>query len=570
MQCHSCSAEIEIEQPASEKFQLSIVCSNCHYVNILERYEFEINLQKMSTTYELGIQFDDSQDSKTCALALKAAASALAEKIAHQVRVNLPAARNALPIALGFREAALDNKLLANITGSAPGLTPENTQFDTRAFEVLYGILSICGGPAVQSFRESDQREAYEFLQRIGRLVGDLVGCALQASQMRRRLLSAHLVGGVLVSSKTERHARAVEWYQNRKALEKRAALPKPNPYLMVSPESAQAQRKLMGFDTNDVLKLTEKDFARLKGIVKVDEAEYVRILDLKDVPSSIRRMISYMTLTPNRLRRFRAPFFFDLGMERKQPLDDINLVIESVAFNWLYYYPFTAMTLESSGAPRLVATSRPAMVAFMTNLMESKASLLAHMVDAANDRGDLGADLAALADRAHRRLEKEIRHVALNTGWFACHIDRFRNERLSCGDIDALLAKPISPDSCIVLLCEAKDIDIAFFRDGGWEECEKKVKGAVKQLNQKANWLTKRWSPEFAQEVFGSQFHVETIIVRTLITRNYIPIDFLNGATGIPFFALPMVLKEIGELDAPAALARFGANAQIVRTTTH
>jgi len=566
LQCRSCSGEIDFEVPTSEAYQFSVVCSKCSYVNVVERYEFRIDLQKMCAAYELHIPLEDSIDSKLCALTLKKIASALAARIADQVRVALPIARSALPIALGFRESMLDDKVVARISGSESGLVPPNTQFDTKAFEVLYGMLGIHGGLDVQAVRTAYAREARDFLKLVGPMIGDFVGCALQATQMRRGLLAAQLISGVLVSAKTLRHTWTVEWYQNRKELFKRAAPPLLDAYQMVSPESTRAQRKLLGFDTNDVLELAEKDFARLRRSATVHEDEYLRFIDLNRVPSRDRRIVSYLTLTPDRLRRFRVPYFFDLGAERDQPLDDLDVVIESVAFNWLYYYPFTAMTLES-GTPGLVATGRPAFVGFLTNLLESKAGLLARIVDAARDRGNLGPDLAALADRAHRRLEKDIRDEALRNGWFATHVDRYRSERLPCGDMDALVAKLIPPDTCILLLCEAKDIDMAFFRDGGWEECERKVKGAIRQLEQKAKWLAKNWSSQFAQEVFGSHFAqpANAIVVRTLVTRDCIPVDFLNGVTGIPFFALSMALKEIGTLDASSAQAKFHSSSLCV-----
>jgi hypothetical protein len=54
-------------------------------------------------------------------------------------------------------------------------------------------------------------------------------------------------------------------------------------------------------------------------------------------------------------------------------------------------------------------------------------------------------------------------------------------------------------------------------------------------------------------------------LIVRTLITRDYIPLDFLHGVTGIPFFALSRTLKEIGALDASSARTRFHSSALVV-----
>ena len=160
---------------------------------------------------------------------------------------------------------------------------------------------------------------------------------------------------------------------------------------------------------------------------------------------------------------------------------------------------------------------------------------------------------LTTLAEVSHKRLEREIRHIALGVGWHAASVDKVKNVPLPCGDIDALLAKPL-PDGCVlILLCEAKDVDMALYKTAGYAQYQKTLKHAQKQLEAKARWLLANWR-DVCIERFRTGFDSASrvVLVKALVTRDYSPIEMTTGTFSVAIWALKASL--VGFVNKPFA----------------
>jgi hypothetical protein len=129
-----------------------------------------------------------------------------------------------------------------------------------------------------------------------------------------------------------------VEWYYNRQAMERAAFARMPNPYELSTPEFRGAMRESLGFDDHDFAKMYQEEFRSLRIHAVVDDGP-IRFVNLLNLPAAKRRLVSALTLTPDRLRMYKIPFFFDLGEIRNAGVAPLDIILDSLVFNWYVYY---------------------------------------------------------------------------------------------------------------------------------------------------------------------------------------------------------------------------------------
>jgi len=535
--CRYCDQALSFRQEP-EPFLIEVPCWRCRYITVVES-SFDLTFEP----HYLGRNeqtFRASEDPRIIGGYLRTIAGALLQTVIERVQVDLSVARRSLLSVLSRREELIQ-KRISQADQLDPSLEPR--VFPTAA-NLLYGVLTYAGALSSDLIQNTSSEGVARFLGWLQPIANEIVTIAVGATNLRRGEIEASFDGSEFTFRKTARHTAGVESTVNDKrrvgdtvrvsSIEE-----------AFSKEALQAESLVLGFNAQDITDLALNGFERLSARTEVQVKKgNVYLIRLPEKDEWLRKVILSCTLTPSRLRQFRSPFFFDLGVRFERPMDDFEAILNSASRNWSLYYPFSAL-VENTGEMQYVLTSRGILVVFLTNLEVQKNSLADQLITATRAGGNslLAVELAALVERSSRALETAVCDVVRSSGWMATKT----SSSLPCGDIDNLSARRMVNNELLIVVSEIKDVDMPGHREDAYESQARIVAKALKQLDRKAKWVAMNWCKGFGPGLFPDLRDCQNgTILKLLVTRNRTPIELINGAECVPFRSLNKYFLEL------------------------
>jgi len=531
--CRYCEQEFSFNELINTS-RLELVCAQCDYVNVVDNLAIPpIPVPHQATTslsLNPGSRTDDPQ---TITALLRGMASQILREAVERIRGEYPTAQNALISLMARRERLLQEKI--------QNFYRSGVRYDrmfNRVVDLLFTILSLTGANGYCGRPSRDTEGVARFLSWFVPLAEEAVTMATFAGQVRRGELEAVLDSGTLRITKTERHRQAIEWQINRLRKEARSAHNGKG----FDMHALRAQQLALGFDATGLFDLTKDECRALRAHAQIETLRGVTLIDIPRSNQLIFKMLDLCSLTSERLKTFRAPFFFDTGKAVPEPLSEEASILEAIAHNWSYYYPFFSFSRPQDSVLS-IATTPGVLVGFFSNLHSQTNSVIDHFVRNANEKKDeklrdklnrIGADIS-------NALEEEACAIARASGWSAAQ----GPNSLPCGDIPALFAK-VNVDEILLVLAEMKGADFTVHRPDTYEVQSSVVDKAAKQLRAKAAWVANNWNRGFAKNMFGDRIGGITKgkIVKVLITRERQPLTFIRDAECLVVDELPRFLR--------------------------
>jgi hypothetical protein len=245
-------------------------------------------------------------------------------------------------------------------------------------------------------------------------------------------------------------------------------------------------------------------------------------------------RLVRSLTLTYQRLRRFSAPYFFDLGPSARVQRSDDEIVDEAAEMMWLTYYPFLDCLTTRRPAGPFAVTNRRLLGAMLATGVNSQAHLLVRLRTVAGTLGgDTARDVRRLEREVHTAFEELVAERLRGAGMtVALSVSDFRSRPLPCGEIDVIAAAHCPDGTTLVLVCEAKNVDLALQKDLAYNYLAETVNGAIDQVSRKARWVCNTW-PELAS-LIGFKDARSYVVMGLIVTRRPVPLSFLGRWPGI------------------------------------
>lgn len=537
IKCRYCGKELSFHTKAAP-FSIQVPCHGCRYITVVESSVMELPNHRFLSRPNPP-DFGPTDDSRAIGAYLHNIAGDLLDAAIVLVQVELPVARNSLVSVFSRRERHTQERISRSLEFD-PSWAP---RFFPKVAGLLWGVLSHVGGSSSDVIRNFSSKGVSRFLGRFEPIAAEIVTIAAFANSIRRGELTPSFDGSQFKFIKSSRHTAAVESMVNRKQQE-RDTLQFIRPDEAFSKEALEAQQLVLGFNADEITKLALNCFEQLRSHTEVESERNLYWIRMPPKGERLHRLISACTATLSRLCEFRSPLFFDLGERADPPMSERDAILNAAAVDWSGYYPFSSM-LETNGEPDLVLTSRGIMTHFLTGLVTQKNTVMEQLRLASGRSGNpqLASRVAALVEQGSHALEASVCGVARSVGWQAIQTA----PSLPCGDIDALLARPLGEDEVLVVLCEIKDADLPAHRGDAYESQARVVGKALKQLDSKAKWVATNWSGAFGASNFpglGDRKH--GFILKVLVTRSSCPMELMNGAECVPIPALKRFFSDL------------------------
>ena len=278
-----------------------------------------------------------------------------------------------------------------------------------------------------------------------------------------------------------------------------------------------EAQRLARGRSVDELFALIDPAGADT-GLAGSQQGDLV-MFDLERSRPEAVALVDDFTLTVERLSRFAAPLFLDLGPVREHPRTGEMLEDEAADALWLAYYPFLPGLTARRPAGRMALTTTGLLIVTMAMLRHTEAHLL-HRLAAESPA------VRPLAREVHTRFEHKVA-AALEGFETRCGV-----ENRECGEIDVLATAP-----GIVLVIEAKNVDLALQKDTGYDHLATTLERARAQVERKARWVAAH-SPD-------------VVVVGLIVTRRPVPLPLLGRWPGAVPRELPRLAAHL--LGTPA-----------------
>ena len=103
--------------------------------------------------------------------------------------------------------------------------------------------------------------------------------------------------------------------------------------------------------------------------------------------------------------------------------------------------------------------------------------------------------------------------------------------KRLACGEIDVIAAGVGVAGRQVVVVCEAKNVDLALQKDAGYENLRGTMKRAREQVARKAGWVAGSWRA--AATLLGLPAADPPVVLGLIVTRRPTPLSMLDPWPG-------------------------------------
>ena len=385
------------------------------------------------------------------------------------------------------------------------------------------------------------------FQERAYTIVGDVSVLSTNLSLGRKGLYRWSIEGGRLIGERNDKDLALFELIHSLHSNAHRRPVDASVAAEVFDERLVEVQKLAFGHAVQDLFALIDPAGADT-GLAGRQDGDLVWI-DLARSTPAARSLIEPFTLTGERLQQFEAPFFFDLGPRAKMPRDFHRVVEESADAMWLAYYPFfTALTARRPAGPMAFTTTQ-----LLVNALATADSSRAHMLHCAQRKhGQLapgvGERIKSLVRSFHASFESSVAQtLASNNLKALSSVSEIGGRALECGEIDVVAAGRLSGGGMILLVCEAKNVDLAVQKDSGYEHLSSTLARACEQLRRKTAWAAEH--PGDIARLLGLDVP-PTIVAGAIVTRRRVPLPLLERWPGV----VPEELDEFAQhlLGAP------------------
>jgi hypothetical protein len=541
-----------------DNFQLTQRCQRCGFINVLESYAVQLPLSEAwahlptDVRESLPATPEPPDEPQERVALLKRSISAFLQGASRLVTADVNAARAALVLGMRERERLLQDILADSGSGLSHSFD-ERPQIISRVTDLLYLLLQRASCATLPAAGVQVEEVGGPFMRAFFGFASEAAFLATMLHSIGNGTMALVVREGKLFIEKTDVNSRIAEWDLNRHHLGRHFSGPSSRMSEIaeaLSHDTTEAQRLVLGFDVVELRELFEDRFTLLRRLGAVDEgADGIIIINSSSLETRQRLLLDAVTLTFDRAQRFVAPFYFDLGTERRTAANDSDVLAQSLRANWTNYYPLYQLT-DNTGV-RVVATTASPAIFFFGHFVSFKALLLQRLAACArHDARDkkIMARVNKLTNRVHQQLEAYVREDGLALQWFvSSRLKRFQGRDLECGEIDVVLAKQTHGQT-IVVLAEAKDIDLTLLKGGALPNLERKLQEAFDQLERKREWLRQHWNAGLREVVAQPLPDGHAQLVPIVVTAWYMPPFLFDRFPGVPIAGFRFWLQQLEE----------------------
>lgn len=552
--CHAKEPVLVTDVANPEAFHIVRRCPHCGYLNVLERSVITLPILKSIGGLPSNIQEGLLKDFEETAPAvmLRRMSEVFVAHLDRFVASKTIAAAAGLMLLLKERERALAAVVEGQI-GVANSSADLHAKVVSRATDLLYALLHRNGGARIINDSQAVYDIGLPFVRQFTEIASDAAGVALQAAGVEEGLWSVTgFHEGDLRIEKTEIHARIAEWDLNRREFENRVSGGRLMSIVddIFTAETLAAQRLALGFDSTDLIRLGQESFEPGSAAGSFhDLFDTLWAVRVDQLDQSRKRLVNALTLTLPTIKGFIAPFYFDLGVARRQPVEEIRAVTHVLLANWTNYYPVYEL-FDESGNPWRV-TSKAPFVICLANLASFRNSLFRRLVDTAGQRQLSPDTLKALRQverRVERRLEQAVATILQDNGWqCVLRLQKWKGSRLTFGDIDLVAAKQLDEQRAVVLLIEVKDYDMPVMsKKDALKRMQGQLQGAFDQLAVRIQWVKVEWDKGLKDLLLPGGRACSCQLLPVVVTARYMPPFLFDRFLGIPLDGLPIFLERL------------------------
>lgn len=530
-------------------------CSRCGYVTIKAISNFiEIPLKHLPD-WEPSVKdlLIDQDDASAAQSALAAIRNTVLARVRREVDANPPVALQWL-IQLLSRAEDISNEQYETASRS--------NSLPYRVAQIMYALLLRHGPPDFGW--QPPQTDVPFFVDQAYSILTDIVALSNELVLTKRGLHRLKIKGQRLIVERRPRDLELLEFGQNVAVEEGGVPAQSPRRLAIFDESFVNAQRSVLGRSVDDLLAMIDPA-PRDTGLVGRQDGDLVSI-DVARCRPDAAATVQAFTLTRDRLRRFQAPFFFDLGMTAHTARSDDEVEEESGEMLWLAYYPFLDFLAAKRPPSPLAISTIPLMTQALANFDHTQSYLLQRLQqiskkDAANSER-LNSTIRSLHSDFEKAIGEKLSAVGMKT---VVGLDNIRGRALACGEIDVIASAKGVDDEPLVLVCEAKNVDLALQKDAAYENLGATMKRAREQVARKASWVKESWT------AVGDVLQVSTArdptVIGMLICRRPVPLSMLGRWPG----AVPAELEIIAHqlLTEPKSGWRSDLRAGVIEPTT-
>lgn len=537
-QCRRCNTDLTNSSPTG---RWSRSCPKCNYITCAWRPDVEIALSDVTGTLAMSPSLPHTAGHDETLEALRRIEALIIEELCGFVGRN-PRGVNAWLFDLLEKSQAISESYAQS---------PSRMQsVPYRAIQIIYAMLLLEG----HEFQLSPTATSEELraCSNLYESVTNLIGTTNMITLGRRGQRDLRIRHGRLISSPTEIDHDLFELAQNiaEMPVSEDIGLPVIDAWL------AEAERVIFGISITDL-------FSLVQSFAQIDKSGVISI-DLDRLPASKRTLIDFFTLSVNRLWEFEAPYFFDLGLPATSS-NKARVLKSCTEMLWLPYYPFLTACGMGQQSPGIAVSTKEAFAVAQSAGEMTKAYRLVRLMEYAKDNQDDEGRivLQSISALVHQKFEVFLADMALSMGLrVEASVAVYRDKQLPCGEIDVLAHGRGVDGATIIIVIEAKNVDVPLMKDFSYENLSRTLSRAVVQTVRKRKWAASELDK--VADILQIENIVHPIILGIIATRRPVPLAMLDGLAGGSPSEVEELMKEA--LTVPHSHWRADLAASVIR----
>lgn len=554
--CRRCGTVLTSgQQQPHPSFQI-VRCVRCLYRNILGCSEMEVPFT--SSLANLGMR-----DHAAKLLANARSAGDARPAIADALHLLLAKARdlvdaNQEEIAVGLWPMVERTDAIFRIAGAERLGQDSSRSASAKASAIVYEMLACHGVPEIESGRHSTG----VLETQIWPLVTDAGIFGYHSRSLMRGEWTARVNGDAIALTPTSLYLELSEFRINRFYEEdEEVALLRPDLDAMFD----QALTAARGYSWQELLTFLEQIIAAVKRYLQPNAPVTVMWPMQERLDEKQRKILDDLTLTPERVRRFSEPFYFDYGDESTTGANDAEASLRLAIHAWSSYYP--AFTVRRNGRVHYLLPFQLTDIA-VTNVKAFKSRLLTRFFEQARAVAKLTASpdarkqertLNAVRRRVNRLAEARVAAALTRDGWTALpsQVVADPGDASSTEEIDLLAARRIG-GRVVMLVGEVKDFDTGVHRVTAQRNFAERMEGVIEQLRRKSDFVKGFW-PQILERLNHTADGTPVDLLAILVQTEPLPLAWCGGCAVVFESELPDLATRLADVDLARLTLRHG-----------
>ena len=426
-----------------------------------------------------------------------------------------------------------------------------------RIVQLMYALL-LRRGPLDFTTKAPSPPSSF-FIQDAYTILSDIAALSTHMTLARRNLYQYRIVQRELVGDRSREDLELFELAQNI------AVEPVEQPRSELFEDLiVETQKLLYGRSVQDLFAIIDPRGADT-GLAGHSEGDVI-FVDIDRSTEASAQLVSTFVLTADRLQRFAAPYFFDLGPPAKPPRTEELAVNEAGDILWLAYYPFLDAHMYRGPRDPMAITTVPLLRLALSTIELTQAHGLYRFQWEARRRDSATKQrVNRLTQRLHAQFEGYVGE-RFRAGGMAVQvgITDIDGQELDCGEIDVLAVNKSINGELLIVVCEAKNVDLAVQKDQGYKHLSETMDKARVQVADKSSWVARSW-PKVAG-LFGLSNEARPTVLGMIVTRRPVPLSMLANWPGAVPGEVEAIVNHL--LTRPTAEWRSDLTAGIVTST--